>query len=38
MGRKPPVWMDDGDIVEVELEGVGTCVNRVEFMSSKAKM
>ena len=31
MGRKPQVWMKDGDVVEVELEKVGTCNNRVEF-------
>ena len=32
MGRKPPLWLRDGDVVEVGLEGVGTCTNRVEFM------
>ena len=31
MARDPPVWLKDGDIVEVELEKVGTCTNRVEF-------
>lgn len=31
MGKKPPVWLKDGDVVEVGLEGVGTCVNKVEF-------
>jgi 2-keto-4-pentenoate hydratase/2-oxohepta-3-ene-1,7-dioic acid hydratase in catechol pathway len=31
MGRKPQVWLRDGDVVEVALEGVGTCRNRVEF-------
>ncbi|KAK3310662.1 Fumarylacetoacetase-like protein [Chaetomium strumarium] len=31
MGRNPQVWLKDGDVVEVELEGVGTCTNTVEF-------
>ncbi|RDL36823.1 Uncharacterized protein BP5553_06175 [Venustampulla echinocandica] len=31
MGRKPQLWLKDGDVVEVELEGVGTCVNKIEF-------
>lgn len=31
MGRKPPLWLKDGDIVEVGLEGVGSCVNSVRF-------
>lgn len=32
MGRKPPLWLKDGDVVEVGLEGVGSCVNRVKFL------
>jgi 2-keto-4-pentenoate hydratase/2-oxohepta-3-ene-1,7-dioic acid hydratase in catechol pathway len=31
MGMKPQTWLKDGDVVEVSLEGVGTCTNRVEF-------
>jgi len=27
--RKPPVWMKDGDIVEIEIEGVGLLRNPV---------
>jgi 2-keto-4-pentenoate hydratase/2-oxohepta-3-ene-1,7-dioic acid hydratase in catechol pathway len=27
-GRKPPVWMQPGDIYEVEIEGIGTLRNR----------
>jgi 2-keto-4-pentenoate hydratase/2-oxohepta-3-ene-1,7-dioic acid hydratase in catechol pathway len=39
MGRKPqPVWLKDGDVVDVELEGVGTCSNKVEFTKAKAKL
>ena len=30
--RQPPLWLKDGDIVEVSLEGVGTCVNKVQNM------
>lgn len=32
MGKKPPLWLKDGDIVEVGLEDVGSCVNRVRFV------
>jgi len=31
MGKKPQLWLKDGDIVEVELEGVGKCVNKVVY-------
>ena len=37
MGRTPQVWLKDGDVVEVSLEGVGTCTNRVEFEQEKIK-
>ena len=35
-GRNPPLWLKDGDVVEVILEGVGTCTNKVEFTEQKA--
>ncbi len=35
MGRSPPVWLKDGDVVEVELDGVGTCTNKVEFAPAR---
>jgi len=35
MGRKPQLWLKDGDVVEVELEGVGKCVNKVEFLKGE---
>lgn len=35
MGRNPQVWLKNGDVVEVELEGVGTCTNKVEFGSTR---
>ena len=28
-GREPPLWMKDGDVVEVEISGIGTLRNRV---------
>lgn len=31
-GRNPPLWLKDGDVVEVSLEGVGSCTNKVEFV------
>ncbi|KAF2099147.1 hypothetical protein NA57DRAFT_56768 [Rhizodiscina lignyota] len=30
MAMNPPLYMKDGDVVEVYLEGVGSCVNTVE--------
>ena len=38
MGRKPQLWLKDGDVVEVGLEGVGTCTNKVEFANAKARL
>lgn len=38
MGRKPPVWLRDGDIVEISLQDVGTIVNKVEFVRSRTKL
>ncbi|EAW11134.1 fumarylacetoacetate hydrolase family protein [Aspergillus clavatus NRRL 1] len=38
MGRKPALWLKDGDQVEVSLEGVGSCVNQVVFDKPVAKL
>jgi len=38
MGRKPQLWLKDGDVVEVNLEGVGSCINKVEFQKNKPKL
>ena len=38
MGRSPQLWLKDGDVVEVSLEGVGTCTNKVEYEKEKAKL
>ncbi|CAH0001082.1 unnamed protein product [Clonostachys byssicola] len=38
MGRKPQVWLKDGDVVEVGLEQVGTCTNKVEFVKPSSKL
>lgn len=27
--RKPPVYLKDGDVVEITIEGVGTLTNKV---------
>jgi 2-keto-4-pentenoate hydratase/2-oxohepta-3-ene-1,7-dioic acid hydratase in catechol pathway len=27
--RKPPVWMKAGDLVEIEIEGIGTLANPI---------
>jgi 2-keto-4-pentenoate hydratase/2-oxohepta-3-ene-1,7-dioic acid hydratase in catechol pathway len=31
MARKPPVWLRNGDRVEVEIDGIGVLANRVRF-------
>ncbi|TDZ12921.1 Fumarylacetoacetate hydrolase domain-containing protein 2-like protein [Colletotrichum spinosum] len=38
MGRKPQLWLKDGDVVEVGLENVGSCVNKVDFGKVKSKI
>lgn len=38
MARDPPLWLKDGDVVEVSLENVGTCVNRVVFEKHDAHL
>lgn len=38
MGRKPNLWLKDGDLVEVELEGVGSCTNKVVFEKPAPKL
>ncbi|KAI4155399.1 MAG: hypothetical protein LQ341_000191 [Variospora aurantia] len=37
-GRSPPLWLNNGDVVEVSLEGVGTCTNKVEYAQSMPKL
>ncbi|KAJ6025016.1 hypothetical protein N7540_005813 [Penicillium herquei] len=38
MGRKPNLWLKDGDQVEVALEGVGSCKNRVIYDKPASKL
>jgi 2-keto-4-pentenoate hydratase/2-oxohepta-3-ene-1,7-dioic acid hydratase in catechol pathway len=38
MGRKPALWLKDGDQVEVSLEGVGSISNKVVFDKSTPKL
>ncbi|KAK2812369.1 hypothetical protein FQN50_001368 [Emmonsiellopsis sp. PD_5] len=38
MGRTPQVWLKNGDKVQVSLEGVGTCENKVVFLNRAAKL
>lgn len=38
MGMKPQVWLKDRDVVEVSLEGIGSCINKVEFGSPQSKL
>ncbi|KAL8954056.1 MAG: hypothetical protein Q9222_000113 [Ikaeria aurantiellina] len=37
-GRSPPLWLQDGDVVEVALEGIGSCTNKVEYIKSKPRL
>ncbi|KAH6660337.1 hypothetical protein BKA67DRAFT_547672 [Truncatella angustata] len=36
MGREPKLWLKDGDVVEVALEGVGSITNKVEFTKKES--
>lgn len=38
MGRTPNLWLQNGDQVEVSLEGVGSCVNRVVYEGPSPKL
>ncbi|KAK6067035.1 Fumarylacetoacetate hydrolase domain-containing protein 2-like protein 1 [Seiridium cupressi] len=38
MGREPKLWLKDGDVVEVALEGIGSCINKVQFAKESAKL
>lgn len=38
MGMKPQRWLKDGDVVEVSLEKVGTCTNKVVFTKPRSKL
>lgn len=31
MGMKDPKWLQDGDLVEVEIEGIGKVANRMTY-------
>ncbi|KAH0605074.1 uncharacterized protein H6S33_005056 [Morchella sextelata] len=38
MGKTPQQWLNDGDVVEIDLEGVGSIKNKVVFSQTKAKL
>lgn len=38
MGRKPQLWVKDGDQVEVSLDGVGSCINRFVYEKPAPKL
>jgi 2-keto-4-pentenoate hydratase/2-oxohepta-3-ene-1,7-dioic acid hydratase in catechol pathway len=38
MGRTPQLWLKNGDVVEVTVEGIGSCINKVEFESQKSRL
>lgn len=38
MGMKPQRWLKDGDVVEVSLESVGTCTNKVVFTKPRSRL
>lgn len=31
MGMRPPKWLRNGDVVEVAIEQLGSCINRVQY-------
>lgn len=32
LGKANPVWLVNGDVVEVGLENVGTCTNKLKYV------
>ncbi|PWW76137.1 hypothetical protein C7212DRAFT_279058 [Tuber magnatum] len=38
MGRRPQYWLNDGDIVEVGIEGIGSITNKVMFERTKPRL
>ncbi|KAI1933400.1 hypothetical protein LOZ66_006405 [Ophidiomyces ophidiicola] len=38
MGRQPQLWLRNGDQIDVTLEGVGTCSNKVVFHRVETKL
>jgi 2-keto-4-pentenoate hydratase/2-oxohepta-3-ene-1,7-dioic acid hydratase in catechol pathway len=32
--RKPPVWMQPGDTIEIDIEGIGILSNQVGLLSA----
>lgn len=32
LGKANPVWLTNGDVVEVGLENVGTCTNQLKYV------
>ncbi|KAK7466985.1 hypothetical protein VKT23_004048 [Stygiomarasmius scandens] len=34
LGKANPVWLDDGDVVEVGLDQLGTCTNTITHISA----
>ncbi|KJZ76579.1 hypothetical protein HIM_03915 [Hirsutella minnesotensis 3608] len=38
LGRKQPIWLKDGDVVEVGLEQIGTCTNKIDFAPAKPRI
>ncbi|KAK5994849.1 Fumarylacetoacetate hydrolase domain-containing-like protein [Cladobotryum mycophilum] len=37
MCRNPQIWLEHGDVVEVGLEQVGTCTNKVQFITEDSR-
>jgi 2-keto-4-pentenoate hydratase/2-oxohepta-3-ene-1,7-dioic acid hydratase in catechol pathway len=37
MSRNPPRWLKDGDVVEVGLESIGSCINSISFYNGEKR-
>jgi acylpyruvate hydrolase len=35
MGMDPPTYLDDGDVVETEIPGIGTLTNTIRFQDPR---
>ncbi|KAF9036516.1 hypothetical protein BDZ89DRAFT_1222785 [Hymenopellis radicata] len=36
LGKEDPIWLVDGDVVEVGLENVGTCTNMIQYVNTSS--
>jgi 2-keto-4-pentenoate hydratase/2-oxohepta-3-ene-1,7-dioic acid hydratase in catechol pathway len=33
LGHKPPHYLQNGEVVEVSIEGIGSCINEIQYLT-----